>query len=509
MLSPILGSEEQDAMIALNFLPNSTAALPPLPQTSQESGWIDTSLDPYSTDTTHKISDSSNATSEMLWCDPLNSISTDLCPQAMSAKNLPAHRVADTISNPSPEIIAKEQRLEAHLKAAYFPPIPAHMVALELGQDLISPIDTNMELSKAPPWLSKNVSYLLDKRVFLSPQVASAGNSLLLKETHVECLGVRILGTTHPTDGVLEVKLPRAISTALRPAASPPLQSPALPTSSTPLASTSMELSSRTPQPADMDSMAGQFVLKLRRSHVQHDILYHEALVLDHLQARGCLHSPRFLLYGTLRLSPGNDWRWLLTDCVGVSFYDALVSKYSQKLDLLGDVIPTWWHLMKSAVEEVHRCGVIHGDLKPAHFVVVDAQHDLTGVIPGHCIKIIDFGGAAVVRDGITSANQIMMSRAFASADQIAYQQMSCGGDLCSAFYSLVTMIYKLYTTFALLPYDHQLRDASETIALTPPSCHSALHAICRSLVKCGLNYDGNVTLHQKYERCLSNRGIW
>ena len=103
------------------------------------------------------------------------------------------------------------------------------------------------------------------------------------------------------------------------------------------------------------------------------NILKHETRVLKYLQERGCEYIPIVHWYGV-----DKDWAYLVMTCYECSLDDFLknISKTDSQ-NVLSQV-------MKSCIgilESVHKCFVIHRDIKPQNFM-----------LRGRELVIIDFG---------------------------------------------------------------------------------------------------------------------
>lgn len=384
------------------------------------------------------------------------------------------------------ERISLDQKQE--LKIPFKLPIPPHlMINFNATSSTTYP-------APSPPasWVTERVHCMLEQKFSIIPQLAPASQQLILSTKFIEARGLRLLGSNSDIDGVIKVQVRRTFLELV---------------SQLKQATTNPQISSlrkRTPVLRDASHIpdspfVGCYALKLRRSQGDYNRLYHETVILDHLQTSGCFTCPHWLVYGVVSLSSTDYWRALLTESVGKSFYDTFVSLYVDRLDELGAVVPVWWQRMKNAVRDLHEHDVIHGDLKPSHFIVVeeamppstrphtrsnDAQNTKSSRL-----KIIDYGASHIVPRGTVRAPARLVTQDWASKEQLDQNMASFDGDFISTFYSLVSMLVNLYVGCFSLPQQHQYYCASHIFQFTPQSARPYLHQIAKELVPRGLIY--------------------
>lgn len=363
-------------------------------------------------------------------------------------------------------------------------PVPPHML---IDFEPRGPQYARMPCQPVPsslPWMTDSIHCLLGQVFWVSPQLVPLQFLSLLKASSIELNAERLMGSNTLHDGVIKVKIRRSFANFLaqpgRSKAAPPKVSSSSLRKRIPLTRSSSQL--------ETTSFVGSYALKLRRSSSEYNRIYHEAVILDHLQTCGCSSSPRWLLYGFVFLKPTNIFRALLTDSVGKSFYDSLVAPYIDHLDQLDQVVPQWWQMMSDAVQELHQHGVIHADLKPAHFIIVDAEDGQE--TSSNLLRIIDFGASHIVPTGESRAPVRLVTADWASKEQLLRNVASFDSDLVSTFFSLTSMLIKLFIGCVYLPQNHQFQCASHIIELTPPKARAALHDLCKQLRPRGLVYN-------------------
>tara|TARA_B110000093_G_C12968511_1_gene410975 strand:+ start:680 stop:1552 length:873 start_codon:yes stop_codon:yes gene_type:complete len=110
------------------------------------------------------------------------------------------------------------------------------------------------------------------------------------------------------------------------------------------------------------------YALKVEERDTEYASLQHEITMLHHLLKRDITHIPRLYWYGT-----EDNWRFAATTLF-------TGGTLSNALDW--DIIVQWFQQSCEILQQVHKAGVVHRDIKPVHFI-----RDETGDW-----NLIDFG---------------------------------------------------------------------------------------------------------------------
>lgn len=124
--------------------------------------------------------------------------------------------------------------------------------------------------------------------------------------------------------------------------------------------------------------------IKIQNDHPE--MLLHEATILNYLRRNGCLDKiPQMLWYGNYK-----NQSCLVMNYYNVCLHDVLFSKNATitRVDELNEIMIQ----MLLCLENIHKGGVIHRDIKPKNFMM--HLTDETTSIPLH---LIDFGMASAV----------------------------------------------------------------------------------------------------------------
>ena len=121
------------------------------------------------------------------------------------------------------------------------------------------------------------------------------------------------------------------------------------------------------------------------------------------------------------------------------SFYFAA----SEENGLSDATIKFYWEGMLKSVSVVHKMNIVHSDLKPANFLIVEGM-----------LKLIDFGIASSVQDDkthVTKENQM------ATLNYISPETLNSSGNIKIGFksdvWSLGCILYNL--VYKKLPFSH------------------------------------------------------
>jgi len=149
---------------------------------------------------------------------------------------------------------------------------------------------------------------------------------------------------------------------------------------------------------------------------------------------RECPCVPKVIACGQL-LIDSTPCQGLLTDTVGVPLPQLSASNLRQ-------IFPDLWFSMLNTLSQIHKQGVVHGDVKPEHFII-----NRSG------LYLIDFGSAHTQYTRIFRQGQVRTTRMFASAAVLERNEWPTPqDDLESAAYSFIALL----TPSCTLPEGHQ-----------------------------------------------------
>jgi tetratricopeptide (TPR) repeat protein len=117
-------------------------------------------------------------------------------------------------------------------------------------------------------------------------------------------------------------------------------------------------------------------------------------------------------------------------------------------------VVAEWFRQAADALQAVHHAGVIHRDVKPANLIVTSDR----------TVKLMDFGIARTLREGVTLNNQsgtTWGTPAYMSPEQIRAADADAEVGFAVDIYSLCATFYELFTKKRL--YNHDTESA-ETV---------------------------------------------
>jgi serine/threonine protein kinase len=174
-----------------------------------------------------------------------------------------------------------------------------------------------------------------------------------------------------------------------------------------------------------------KFAVKLEKQNIGFSLLKHEATILHHLKSQKCFNIPSIFYYGVCQ-----------------PHVILVMTYYDQSLENLREVMKVeekieWWNQSIRALEKIHKSGIVHRDIKPAHFM-----HRYNS---GCEWNIIDFGLASSYLDEygyhieeVTKTN-IIGSPDFVSIFVHTGYDPVCRDDIVSLIYVLWFVLYGVY----------------------------------------------------------------
>eukprot|EP01079_Euglenida_sp_SAG-EU17-18_P001227 gene1227-2699_t len=129
-----------------------------------------------------------------------------------------------------------------------------------------------------------------------------------------------------------------------------------------------------------------------------------------------------------------------------------------QEQNMMISHLQYWWDHMLRGVAACHRINLVHADLKPANFILVQG-----------ILKLIDFGIAGVIDDGHTSVHRgaTCGTCVYLAPEQVSHRGKKAKLAKASDVWALGVIIYQL--TFGTTPLAHHRQREKKIAALVDP----------------------------------------
>ena len=189
-----------------------------------------------------------------------------------------------------------------------------------------------------------------------------------------------------------------------------------------------------------------KFAVKLEKQDVFFSLLKHEAAILHYLNSQKCVHIPYIYYYG-----------------VSSPYVTLVMTYYDTSLEILRETMTfeekvEWWNDSIHAIEKIHKAGIVHRDIKPAHFMKRQDSGEW---------HLIDFGLSSSYLDEYGNhIEEVVKSNIVGSPDFVSifvHQGYGpvCRDDFVSLFYVFWTLLYGNYLDS---PYIQKNRDEPEIL---------------------------------------------
>ena len=163
---------------------------------------------------------------------------------------------------------------------------------------------------------------------------------------------------------------------------------------------------------------------------------------------------------------PATSSLHMVMECGQTDLAQILKANNNQPFELYR--IQSYWHDILCGVTAIHSMGIIHSDLKPNNFVLVNTE-----------LKLIDFGIAYSLNHDATSferegrwgtpnymAPEMILS--IPKSNSIPSQPDVCKISQAADIWSLGCILYKL--TYGITPFQHKTDRIKKWIAITDPN---------------------------------------
>lgn len=116
------------------------------------------------------------------------------------------------------------------------------------------------------------------------------------------------------------------------------------------------------------------YAAKLENVESSFGLIKHEAAILFYLNTQKCTHLPYIYYYG----------KQIPYNCLVMTYYEGSLEEIGNTLTLHEKM--KWWNTMLKTIEGIHDAGIVHRDIKPAHFMELSQRMEPDRFWDGHFI---------------------------------------------------------------------------------------------------------------------------
>jgi serine/threonine protein kinase len=170
------------------------------------------------------------------------------------------------------------------------------------------------------------------------------------------------------------------------------------------------------------------YAAKLENVESSFGLIKHEAAILFYLNTQKCTHLPYIYYYG----------KQIPYNCLVMTYYEGSLEEIGNTLTLHEKM--KWWNTMLKTIEGIHDAGIVHRDIKPAHFMR-DSLNEW---------NLIDFGMATSFLKDSQHIEEVQKEHIIGSPNYVSYH-VHMGKDVVPRddFISLIYIFWELlYGTF-------------------------------------------------------------